>query len=71
MRKIIYKLFPSSLDKGTVKSALSTQVLEGTVTEWPLRSLTGITLGEISESDGESSDTEVWIWFYCFTNPIT
>ena len=35
----------------SVKSALSTQVLEGTVTEWPLRSLTSIHLSDIDETD--------------------
>ena len=44
-----------------MKSALSTQVLEGTVTEWPLRSLTGI---DIDETDIDSSSDEV-----CIRNP--
>ena len=40
----------------SVKSALSTQVLEGTVTEWPLRSLTGIHLSDIDETDSSSDE---------------
>ena len=42
-----------------MKSALSTQVLEGTVTEWPLRSLTGIKLSDIDETDSDSSSDKV------------
>ena len=36
-----------------MKSALSTQVLEDTVTEWPLRS-------DIDETDSDSSSDEVY-----------
>ena len=58
----LFSLFFSLTNVDSVKSALSTKVLEGTVTEWPLRSLAGIKLTEIDESDddlSDSSDTQV------------
>ena len=47
--------FSNNID--SLKSALSKQVLQGTVTEWPLRSLTGILLTRTNERDSDSSDT--------------
>ncbi len=48
----------------SVKSALSTQVLEGTVTQWPLRTVTDVRLSDLDESDEEavSHDCELR-WF--------